>query len=118
MRIMTVRYTAGSVFLLAQAALVVHAHFVPSRWLCWAPNDYAVEYQLHVKAYGRELNPAEVQTRYHVADHGWYENPAANIMDIVRQYEQTDGAKDAAQVLLTYRLDGGQTREWRWPEQR
>jgi hypothetical protein len=115
---MTWRSTAGVVFLFAQAALVAHAHFGQSRWLCWAPNDYAVEYQLHVTARGRELNPSEIQTRYHVADHGWYENPAANIMDIVRQYEQTDGEHDAAQVLLMYRLDGGHEQEWRWPERR
>ena len=115
---MTVRRTAGIAFLLAQAALVAYAQLGPSRWLCWAPNDYAVEYQLHVKAQGRELNPAEVQARYHVADHGWYENPAANIMDIVRQYEQTLGRGDTAQVQLIYRVDGGGTAEWRWPEQR
>jgi len=70
-----------------------------------------------VKAHGRELNPAEIQTRYHVAEHGWYENPAENIMDIVRQYERTDGNKDTAQVKLIYRVDGGQNKEWRWPEQ-
>ena len=114
---MTVRRTAGIAFLLAQAALVAYAQFGPSRWLCWAPNDYAVEYQLHVKARGRELSPAEIQARYHVADHGWYENPAANIMDIVRQYEQTLGKNDTAQIQLIYRVDGGQTAEWRWPEQ-
>jgi hypothetical protein len=113
---MTVRSTIGIVFLLAQAALVVHAQLVPSKWLCWAPNDYAVEYQLHVTAQGRELNPTEVQARYHVADHGWYENPAANIMDIVRQYEQTVGAKDPAQVQLIYRVDGGPLQEWQWPK--
>ncbi|HLH29975.1 MAG TPA: hypothetical protein VKY31_02155 [Terriglobia bacterium] len=115
---MSWRSTLGIAFLAVQAVLVVHAQFVPARWLCWAPNDYAVEYQLNVKAHGRELNPAEIQARYHVADRGWYENPAANIMDIVRQYEATAGSKDMAMVRLTYRLDGGGTKEWQWPEQR
>jgi hypothetical protein len=115
---MSVRSAIGIVFLLAQAALVVHAQMVPSKWLCWAPNDYAVEYQLHVNTQGRDLKPAEVQSRYHVADHGWYENPAANLMDVIRQYEQTLGRDDTAQVVLIYRVDGGDTKQWRWPEER
>jgi hypothetical protein len=114
---MVLRYSAGILFLLAQVLLVAHSHFVPSRWLCWAPNDYAVEYQLRVTSRGRELSPSEIQARYHVAEHGWYENPAENIMEIVGQYEQTEANGDKGRVQLIYRLDGGQTKEWRWPEQ-
>ena len=113
---MTVRRTAGIIFLLAQLALVIHARFVPTRWLCWAPNDYVVQYELHINVRGRNLDPAETQKRYQLSSHGWYENPAENIMDIVDQYEQTEGKDDAAQVLLLYRVDGGETKQWQWPE--
>src|SRR5262245_4636176 len=114
---MMVRYGSGILFLFAQVLLVAHSRFVPSRWLCWAPNDYAVEYRLRVTSHSRDLSPSEIQARYHVAEHGWYENPPENIMDIVRQYEQTEAKGDTARVQLIYRLDGGQTKEWRWPEQ-
>jgi|SRR6516162_3864364 len=113
---MNVRKTAGIVFLLAQVAVVVHSRFVPSRWLCWAPNDYAVQYQLQVSVRGLHLDPTDIQRRYHLPSEGWYENPAANIMDIVRQYEQTEGKNDTAQVLFSYRVDGGKTQQWQWPE--
>jgi hypothetical protein len=113
---MNVRNAAGTVFLLAQVALVVHARFVPSRWLCWAPNDYAVQYRLHVSARGRNLDPSDIQRRYHLSSQGWYENPAENIMDIVRKYEQTEGKNDIAEVQLFYRVDGGETKQWQWPE--
>lgn len=112
---MNVRNTVGTLFLLAQVALVVHARFVPSRWLCWAPNDYAVQYQIHVSAQGHNLNPPDIQRRYHLPSQGWYENPPENIMDIVSQYEQTVSKDDAAQVLLVYRLNGGEIKEWRSP---
>src|SRR5437868_6465626 len=115
---MMLRRSAGILFLLTQVALVTYAHLGRSRWLCWAPNDYAVEYQLRVKARGHDLTPAEIQARYQVAEHGWYENPPENIMDVVRQFEQASGNRDTAQVRLTYRLDGGETREWQWPEER
>src|SRR4051812_9183584 len=111
---MTLRSAAGITFLLVQLGFIIHARFVPARWLCWAPNDYAVQYQLQVKTRGHDLSPAEIQARYHVPEHGWYENPAENIMDIVRQYECTYGKGDGAEVRLSYQLDGGERREWLW----
>jgi hypothetical protein len=113
---MTVRNAVGTLFLLLQLALVVYARFVPTRWLCWAPNDYAVRYELQVRMGGRDLSPLEIQQRYQLPSEGWYENPAENIIDIVTQYERTAGRDDAAQVRLVYRVDGGQARERHWPE--
>ena len=111
---MSVKYTIGVCFLAAQLIPVIQARFVPSRWLCWAPGDYAVQYEIEVQSRGRALEPSEIQKRYGLASQGWYENPPANIMDIVRQYEQTLGKNDAARVVLTYRLDGGEKQQWRW----
>jgi hypothetical protein len=112
---MMVRRTIGTLFLLAQLGLVGYARFVPTRWLCWAPNDYAVQYELQVRMSGRDLSPVEIQKRYQLPHKGWYENPAENIMDIVRQYERTEGRNESARVLLVYSVDGGQAREWQWP---
>ena|SRR6516165_10293584 len=112
---MTVRNAVGTLFLLLQLALVVYARFVPTRWLCWAPNDYAVQYELRVRVGGRDLSPLEIQQRYQLPSKGWYENPAENIIDIVNQYERTVGSSDTARVDLVYSVDGGHTREWQWP---
>ncbi len=110
------RRLAGIVFLLLQLGSVVHARFVPSRWLAWAPNDYAVWYRLQVRIKERLLSADEIGQRYRLPTERVYENPAQNIMDIVRQCEQTYGRDDRAQVVLFYRPNGGATRQWRWPE--
>jgi hypothetical protein len=110
------RRLIGILFLLAQCITVVYARFERSRWMAWAPNDYVLSYRLEVHINGRGLSTAEIERRYHLPAEQVYEFPAENIMDIVRQRERTYGARDGAQVLLTYRPDGGPAQEWRWPE--
>ena len=102
--------------LLLQIVSVIHARFVPSRWLAWAPNDYAVGYELQVRISGRRLSGDEVGKRYELPSEGVYENPAQNLIDIIRQREQTYGRNDQAEVVLVYRPNGGSPQEWRWPE--
>jgi hypothetical protein len=110
------RRLLGIAFLLLQVAAVIHARFVPSRWLgAWAPNDYAVWYRLQVRVQDRPLSPDEVGQRYGLRAESVFEYPPQNLMDIVRQREQTYGRDDNAQVRLTYHEDRGPTREWRWP---
>lgn len=109
------KQTVGILFLLLQVANMAHARFVPARWMCWAPNDYANWYRLDVRVNGRSLSPAEIEDRYQLPGENVYQNPAENIEDIVRQYEQTYGSKDGAEVNLMYREAGGQLREWQWP---
>ena len=111
------RRLVGIVFLLAQVGAVIHSRFVPSRWLgSWAPNDYAVWYRLRVRTGNRLLSPDEVGHRYGLYPESVYENPPQNLMDIVRQREQTYGRDDNAKVVLTYHQNRGPTQEWRWPE--
>ena len=110
------RRLVGIVFLLAQVGAVIHARFVPSRWLgAWAPNDYAVWYRLQVRIHERPLSTDEVGQRYGLRAESVYEYPPQNLMDIVRQREQTYGHADNAQVVLTYHVNRGPTQEWRWP---
>jgi hypothetical protein len=97
-----------------QLAMIVYAQFVPWRYFCWAPNDYNVEYTLAVTICGRRLSPQEALERYHLSE-GKSQNPAEHIIDMVRQYEETYGNNDHAQVVLRYRVNGRSDGEWRWP---
>jgi hypothetical protein len=45
-----------------------------------------------------------------------FENVAQHVIDIVQQYEQTYGRNDHARVILTYRTNGHENKEWRWPQ--
>jgi hypothetical protein len=109
---------AAAFFLLLQLCLVVHAQFSSRRYFCWAPNDYANTYSLNVKINGEELAPYQALARYHLEGHGEsYENPATHIMDTVRQYEETYGRDDHAEVVLRWSLNGHALETWRWPEE-
>ena len=113
------RTVIGSIFLFAQLGAIVYAQFTPRRYFCWAPNDYVNPYSLEVTLGDRQLSPAEVRARYQIPSSRsrCYENPATHIIDFVRQYEQTYGRGEHAQVLLTWRRDGHDPEyRWRWPE--
>jgi len=107
---------AAICFLLLQIVSVVYARFVPSRWLAWAPNDYAIGYKMQVHIHGRPLSADEIGKRYSLLSEGVYENPAQNMIDIIRQNEQTYGRNEQAEVELAYRPNGGPVQEWRWPQ--
>jgi hypothetical protein len=104
------RRCVGLAFLFFQLAWVVFTQFGSARWLCWAPNDYAVEYQLDVMKDGQR-----VTGRYHIPEKGLYENPAQNIIDLIEQYEKTRGRNDDVEVNLTYRNSGGPEFHWHYP---
>jgi hypothetical protein len=110
------RRSAGIALLILQIVSVVHARFVPSRWLAWAPGDFAVWYRLQAHVNGRSLSSDEIEDRYRLPPEGVYENPAQNIIDIVKQRERTYGRNDQAEVVFVYRPNGGLPQEWRWPE--
>ncbi len=115
-----IRRTVGVAFLLIQVVAVGHARSVPSKWLgSWAPNDYAAWYRIQVRAEGNFLSPDQVERRYRLPpeETGYFFNyPVENIMDIVRQYEQTYGRDEQAEAVLLYRRNGiGPIQEWRWP---
>jgi hypothetical protein len=112
----TARNLGAAVFLASQLCLVVHAQFTSRRYFCWAPNDYANTYSLKVKIKGTDLAPDQALARYHLEGHkSSYENPATHVMDAIRQYEQTYGRSDHAEVVLQWSLNGHQSQVWRWP---
>src|SRR5215469_2010622 len=107
---------AAATFLALQLCLVVHAQFTPRRYFCWAPNDYANTFSLNVKINGAELSPDRALARYHLEGRKFsYENPAIHIADTVRQYEETYGRADHAELVLRWSLNGHELQTWRWP---
>jgi hypothetical protein len=109
------RLLIGSAFLLAQLASIIYAQFGPSRYFCWAPNDYMVEYRLNVDVNGRTLTPQQILLRYRKPETGIYQNVVQHLEDLVQQYETTYGRNDHAHVLLTYSINGREQKEWKWP---
>jgi hypothetical protein len=110
------RTLVAATFLVSQLCLVVQAQFTSRRYFCWAPNDYANTFSLHVKINEKDLTEDQALARYHLQDRrSSYENPATHIMDMVRQYEETYGRDDHAEVLLRWSLNGHEEQTWRWP---
>ena len=101
-------------FLVAQLFSIVYAQFGPSRYFCWAPNDYMVSYDISVEIAGRKLSPDDVKLRYRLPATGVYQNIASHLIDNLRQYETTYGRNDHAKVLLSYSTNGTQQKEWVW----
>jgi hypothetical protein len=113
-----IKTSIGVAFLLLQLGSVICARFTPRRYFCWAPNDYVVEYQLHVKVHGRALSPDEVRTRYQIGPEYFreVEFPAEHLIDKFEQYETTYGLNDGAEVRLTWKYNGHpELRTWQWP---
>src|SRR5437899_3647322 len=104
----------GAVLLLAQAGNVIYAHLAGSRrYFAWAPNDYAVVYTITTYLHGHYLSPADVQHRYQLKARGLWEDPPQRLIDYLKRYETTYGAKEGAQVTLRYSLDGHREQTWR-----
>lgn len=111
-----VRRALATAFFGLQAVLVARALFVESRDFCWAPHTTQVAYELAVTVDGRRLADDEVVERYGLVVYGWEAHAAANLIACVRAYESGRGKGDGATASLTYRVNGGEPRSWRWPE--
>ena len=59
------------------------------------------------------LSDKEIARRYHLEAAGLYENVAQHIIEVVKQYELTHGRARPATVVLRYRTNGREEREWR-----
>jgi hypothetical protein len=121
------------VILVAQVGIGIWQHLGKTRYFTWAPNDYAVSYDLRVTVDGRQLTRDEISNRYRLYlayrydKHVWaklglsekerylWEDPPQRLLDRIESYEKTTGSSNPARVALTYQVDGGKQREWRWP---
>jgi hypothetical protein len=108
------RWAVGLALLAFQLGAIVHARFVPSRYFCWAPFDMQTDYRLEVTVNGRTLSPAEVQRRYRRPMSGTDNRSYQHVIDIVEQAERRYHPDDRVEVRMTYRVNGGQERQWRY----
>jgi hypothetical protein len=123
----------AAAILIAQFGNSALQHLGNTRYFAWAPNDYMVTYDLQVSVAGRSLNAEEIASRYRLdlrdrlppelkmrlglsqSEHYVWEDPPQHLFDRIKWYEQSYGVAPPARVNLTYQLDAGQVREWRWP---
>jgi hypothetical protein len=107
---------ACAALLVVQLAGVVHARLVPHRYFCWAPFDVLTRYELTVSLPGGKVlaGPA-AGDRYHFHDYGVDNRSPWNVIKAVRDYEETYGKTDHAEVVVRYAVNGAHRGEWRWP---
>lgn len=121
------RAAIGVAVLSLQALAIGQQHFGPTRYFAWAPNDYIVQYEIKVNVGGQDLTSTQIGNRYRhlynpstssagkLALTGVFESPPQHLIDELRQYEETYGRSDHAQVTLTYNLDGRAAETWKYP---
>jgi predicted ATP-grasp superfamily ATP-dependent carboligase len=109
-------HLTGMMFLGAQLVSILCAPFIPVKFFCWAPYDQHTRYSIEVIVDGRFLSSDEVSKRYRYPQTAWEVREMQNVISIVSQYERTYGAKDSAQVSVTYRTNGHEQRTWTWPQ--
>jgi hypothetical protein len=111
---MTLLRTAlGLSLLLFQIGAILYARFVPARYFCWAPYDMQTDYELQVMVDGRTLTPAEIRGRYRRGAKGTDNRSAQHVIDIVQGVEER--RREGAEVVMRYRVNGGEKRTWQWP---
>ena len=113
--VMSLATLVGAGFLLAQFVSILYEQTRPTRYWCWAPNDYVTDYWIEVSIGGRALSDEAVLRRYRWPREGRFENIPGHLIDIIRQYEQTYGRDDGARVHLRYRVNSHAEQGWQWP---
>jgi hypothetical protein len=111
------RKILGASLLLFQLGAIGYARFVPSRYFCWAPFDAQNEFVIDARVGGRELTAEEIRRRYRRPQRGVDNRAVQHVKDIIIGYETTYGAGEGAEVVLRYRVNGGEERTWRWPQE-
>jgi hypothetical protein len=105
------------VLLLAfQLGAIVHARFVPTRYFCWAPYDTQTDYTATAIVNGRPLTAREFQKRYRRPQHGFDNRSPQHVIDMLQQAEEKHAARgDQTTIVVNYRVNGKDPREWHWP---
>lgn len=110
-----IRTAAGVVLMLAQLALIAYARTTPARYFCWAPYDMQTDYSVRVTLDGRELNAREIRARYRRPARGSDNRSVQNLIDIIQGYEERYAGEHKAVIVMKYRINGKEEREWRYP---
>ena len=98
--------------MLIQLSVIIYSRFIPERFFCWAPYDEHTNYKINVTIEGRELSTQEVNERYRYTPEGWEPRAIHNVFSIVKQYEETYGKKDNAEVEIVYKTNGHKEERW------
>jgi hypothetical protein len=99
-----------------QLGAIVYARFVPTRYFCWAPYDTQTDYTATAVVNGRKLTPAQFQKRYRRSMRGFDNRSPQHVIDMLQQAEEKHTAQDdRASIVVKYRVNGKEPREWRWP---
>ena len=110
-----IRFLAAALLLAFQVGMIGYARFVPSRYFCWAPMDSQNLYEITVVIAGRELGTEEIEARYRQPAVGGNWQAIQHVLDKVRQYEETYGRDDGAEVTVSYTVNGRPRETWMWP---
>ena len=115
-RKLTMRDLLCACVLVFQPAAIARSRTMASRYFCWAPFDMQTRYDLTVvvPVKGR-LSQQDVCSRYHLSNYGGDNRSPQHVIDIVRQYEDTYGRPDRAEVTMRYMINGVHPGEWKWP---
>jgi hypothetical protein len=132
-RTLTARAAAVVALILLQVGIGVWQHFGSTRYFAWAPNDYLMTYDLQVTVNGASLSRDEISRRYRLSltplvksaartslglapsERYVWQDPPAEVRERIRRVEDRLPASARGQVVLSYQLDAGPRREWRWP---
>ena len=106
----------GVTLLLTQAVLIVYSRATPARYFCWAPFDMQTDYVLDVTVNGHKLNAAEVRKRYRRPMKGTDNRSVQNLIDILQGYEERYAGAKKARIVMRYRINGKEEREWAYPQ--
>jgi len=106
----------GITLLLVQAVLILYSRATPARYFCWAPFDMQTDYSLDVTVAGRKLTAAEVRRRYRRPSKGTDNRSVQNLIDILQGYEERYAGSDKAHIVMRYRINGKEERQWIYPQ--
>ena len=99
-----------------QLGAIVYARFVPTRYFCWAPYDIQTDYTAKAVVNGHELTAAEFQKRYRRQRRGFDNRSPQHVIDMLEQAEEKHAAAgDQTTIVMNYRVNGKEPREWHWP---
>jgi hypothetical protein len=109
----TARFALGVLLLVLQVAGIVRGRFVDDRYFCWAPFDQVTRYSISVWVGDAALTPREIFRRYRREPVGVDNRAAYHVLDVIERVERS--AAEPARVVVRYRVNGREEREWRYP---
>ncbi len=97
-----------------QLGAIIYARFVPTRYFCWAPYDTQTDYVATATVNGKKLTAGEFRQRYRRPMRGFDNRSPRHVIDMLQQVEEKRPKLEQAQIVMTYRVNGKEAREWRW----